>query len=156
MNILLLILPIIALTIAMVPIIPLFNSGNRKISSENKKSLVKTRFTIHFGLFFLVLIVMTIIFLLKGLTTQAMQFAPAMLTKDTKGLSEGLKFIGAAISTGLACIGAGIAVGGAAPAAIGAYSEDKDTFGKAMIFVVLGEGIAIYGFVISFLILFSN
>ena len=97
MNILLLILPIIALTIAMVPIIPLFSSGNRKISSENKKSLVKTRFTIHFGLFFLVLIVMTIIFLLKGLTTQAMQFAPAMLTKDTKGLSEGLKFIGDAI-----------------------------------------------------------
>jgi V/A-type H+-transporting ATPase subunit K len=149
MNILLLTLPILALALTMIPVIPLFSSGH-------KKNLVKTRFAIHFGLFFLTLIVMTIIFLLKGLTTQAMQLAPGMLAKDTQGLSEGLKFIGAAISTGLACIGAGIAVGGAAPAAIGAYSEDKDTFGKAMIFVVLGEGIAIYGFVISFLILFSK
>ena len=77
----------------------------------------------------------------------------SVLSSD--GVSEGLKYIGAALSTGLASIGAGVAIGGGAPAAIGACSEDPKAFGKAMIFVVLGEGIAIYGLVISFLILFA-
>ncbi len=148
MKILFLILPIIAMSLTMIPVLPLFSSGV-------KKNFVKSRFVAHFSLFFLVLLITTVIYFSKSLTASATEIAPN-LQQNVKGLSEGLKFIGAAISTGLACIGAGIAVGGAAPAAIGAYSEDKDTFGKAMIFVVLGEGIAIYGFVISFLILFTN
>ncbi len=71
------------------------------------------------------------------------------------GIGDGLKYIGAALSTGLATIGTGIAVGGAAPAAIGATSEDEKNFTKALIFVALGEGVAIYGLLISILILFS-
>ncbi len=65
----------------------------------------------------------------------------------------GMGYIAAAISTGLACLGAGIAVAGAAPAAIGAFSEDAANFGKGLIFVVLGEGVAIYGMLISILII---
>ena len=49
-----------------------------------------------------------------------------------------------------------LVMGGAAPAAIGACSENPKSFVKAMIFVVLGEGLAIYGLVISFLILFAK
>ena len=60
---------------------------------------------------------------------------------------------GAGIATGLSCIGGGIAVGYAAPAAIGATSEDSKNFGKSLIFVALGEGVALYGFLISFMIL---
>lgn len=71
------------------------------------------------------------------------------------GLSQGLQYIGAALSTGLATIGTGIAVGRAAPAAIGATSEDEKNFTKSLIFVALGEGVAIYGLLISILILFS-
>ena len=71
------------------------------------------------------------------------------------GLAKGLQYIGAALSTGLATIGTGIAVGGAAPAAIGATSEDDKNFTKSLIFVALGEGVAIYGLLISILILFS-
>lgn len=44
-----------------------------------------------------------------------------------EGLASGLKYIGAALSTGMATIGTGIAVGHAAPAAIGATSEDEKT-----------------------------
>ena len=62
-------------------------------------------------------------------------------------------FLAAALVTGIAAIGAGIAVAAAAPAAIGAVSEDSKSFGKAIIFVVLGEGIAIYGLLISILII---
>lgn len=67
--------------------------------------------------------------------------------------AQGMGFLAAALVTGLACIGAGIAVAGAAPAAIGAVSEEPKAFGKAIIFVVLGEGIAIYGLLISILII---
>lgn len=69
------------------------------------------------------------------------------------GGADGMAFIGAAASTGLSCIGGGIAVGGAAPAAIGATSEDPKAFGKSIIFVALGEGIALYGMLISIMIL---
>jgi V/A-type H+-transporting ATPase subunit K len=67
--------------------------------------------------------------------------------------SFGMAYIGAAAATGLSCIGGGIAVGNAAPAAIGATSEDPKAFGKAIIFVALGEGIALYGMLISIMIL---
>ena len=41
----------------------------------------------------------------------------------------------------------------AAPAAIGAFSENAENFGKSLIFVALGEGVAIYGLLISILII---
>ncbi len=75
----------------------------------------------------------------------------AETTQSTGDLGFGL--IGAGIATGLSCIGGGIAVGGAAPAAIGATSEDPKNFGKSMIFVALGEGCALYGLLISIMIL---
>lgn len=67
--------------------------------------------------------------------------------------AAGMNYIAAAAATGLSCIGGGIAVGNAAPAAIGATSEDPKAFGKAIIFVALGEGVALYGMLISILIL---
>lgn len=67
--------------------------------------------------------------------------------------STGLGLLAAALVTGLAGIGGGIAVAAAAPAAIGATSEDPKSFGKSLIFVALGEGIALYGLLISILIL---
>lgn len=61
--------------------------------------------------------------------------------------------LGAAISTGLACLGAGFAVGSSGAAAVGAIAEKPESFGRALIFVGMAEGIAIYGLIISFLIL---
>ncbi len=69
--------------------------------------------------------------------------------------SNGLAYIGAALSTGLACIGSGVAVGQAGSAAIGAISEDSSIMGKTMIILGLAEGIAIYGLIISIMILVS-
>ena len=67
------------------------------------------------------------------------------------GSSIGL--LAAALSTGLATIGAGIAVAVSASAALGAISEDSSILGKTLIFVGLAEGIAIYGLIISIMIL---
>ena len=82
----------------------------------------------------------------------------ALAAGDAAGLTvgEGLKFIGAALSTGLSGIGGGIAVASAASAAIGAMSENEKIMGKTLIFVALAEGIALYGLVISILILFNS
>ena len=69
------------------------------------------------------------------------------------GISTGLGLLAAALVTGLAGIGGGLAVAAGAPAAIAATSEDPKSFGKSIIFVALGESIALYGVVISILIL---
>lgn len=72
--------------------------------------------------------------------------------KEEQG-ANGLGLLAAALVTGLAGIGGGIAVAAGAPAAIAATSEDPKSFGKSLIFVALGESIALYGVVISILIL---
>lgn len=83
-------------------------------------------------------------------------FTPALsgaAPEAGQAASDGLKFIGAALSTGLATIGTGYAVGTVGSAALGAVSEDSHILGKTLIFVGLAEGIAIYGLIISILIL---
>lgn len=61
--------------------------------------------------------------------------------------------LAAALATGLASIGAAIAVSSTGSAAVGTIAEKPETFGRALIFVGLAEGIAIYGLIISFMIL---
>lgn len=67
--------------------------------------------------------------------------------------SKGMGLLAAGLVTGLAGIGGGIAVAAGAPAAIAATAENPKSFGKSIIFVALGESIALYGVVISILIL---
>ena len=68
-------------------------------------------------------------------------------------LMGGMGYLAAALSTGLAAIGTGIGVGQAGSAAIGAVSEDSSILGKTLIILGLAEGIAIYGLIISIMIL---
>lgn len=74
-------------------------------------------------------------------------------TQTAAGAPSGLGFIAAALSTGLATIGTGYAVGVVGSSALGAVSEDSSILGKTLIFVGLAEGIAIYGLIVSLLIL---
>lgn len=73
---------------------------------------------------------------------------------SSMGISEGLKYLSAALATGIATVATGKAVGTVGSAAIGAISEDSSLLGKTLIFVGMAEGIAIYGMIISILILF--
>ncbi|NLK73170.1 MAG: ATPase [Clostridiales bacterium] len=75
------------------------------------------------------------------------------VSEGEAGGTSGLGFIAVALSTGLAAIGAGYAVGTVGSAALGAVSEDPKILGKTLIFVGLAEGIAIYGLIISIIIL---
>jgi V/A-type H+-transporting ATPase subunit K len=62
-------------------------------------------------------------------------------------------FLSAAIVTGAAAVGAAIAVAVVGAAAVGAIAEKPETTGRALIFVGLAEGVAIYGLIIAIMIL---
>ncbi len=143
--VILFLMPLVAVAAIM---LPLFISLKRM---HDKKPVNRKRAVIaNVASFFGVMLVMTMIPMTGGCAAAADAAAAG-----TDGLAEGLKYIGAALSTGLGTIGTGVAVGGAAPAAIGAVSENDKSFSKALIFVALGEGVAIYGLLISILILFG-
>lgn len=96
-------------------------------------------------------------FALCILTTVFVAGGSALAAETTEAAStvaDGLKYIGAALAVGLACVGGGIAVSAAASAALGALSENDGIFGKALIFVGLAEGVALYGLLVALLILF--
>lgn len=57
-----------------------------------------------------------------------------------------------AATMGLACLSAAYAVGKVGAAALGAAAEKPELLNKALPFVGLGEGIAVLGMLISFLI----
>ena len=59
----------------------------------------------------------------------------------------------AAIATGLSSLAGGLAVARLGAAAVGALAEKPELFGRLLILVGLAEGIAIYGVIISILIL---
>ena len=62
-------------------------------------------------------------------------------------------FIGAALATGMSAVGAGFAVAKVGTAAVGALAEKPELFGRLLIFIGLAEGIAIYGLIVSILML---
>lgn len=63
--------------------------------------------------------------------------------------------IAAALSTGISSMAAAYTVSSVASAGIGALAEKPELFGRLLIFVGLAEGIAIYGLIVSVLILNS-
>jgi len=65
----------------------------------------------------------------------------------------GPAYMSAAVAVGLACIGSGFAVGKIGSAGMGAISEKPEMMGRVLVFVGLAEGIAIYGLIISIMIL---
>ena len=62
-------------------------------------------------------------------------------------------FDSAALAAGLAALGAGNSVAQVGTAALGALAEKPDLFGRVLVMVGLAEGIAIYGLIVSILIL---
>jgi V/A-type H+-transporting ATPase subunit K len=133
-------LPVIAVLLIISPLYLIYKGT---ISTKNAKQKLIAQIAIFAGVFTVMMIF------------QAHQFtALAEDATSTTGTSaQGLGFIAAALAVGCSSLGAGIAVAKATPAALGAVSENPDNFGRALIFVALGEGIAIYGLLISILIM---
>ena len=109
---------------------------------EHNKNRYKKSLAANVSGFFGLLLIATVV-----------SFAGATTASAATEAGTGLGYIGAALVTGLSGIGSGIAVASSASAALGAISEDGSIFGKSMIFVAMAEGIALYGLIISFMIL---
>jgi len=82
-----------------------------------------------------------------GKKTTSKEIQPAV----AKNIGSGL--IAAAIAASVSAIAAGVAVAYVGAAAVGAVSEKPEVFGRTIIFVALGEGIAVLGLVIAIMIL---
>jgi V/A-type H+-transporting ATPase subunit K len=80
--------------------------------------------------------------------TESIGNAPLDIT-----VGKGLAFIGIALPTAFSTIAAGIAVGPIGAASLAAVSEKPEIFGRTLVYLGLAEGIAIYGLVLSILLL---
>lgn len=145
-------LPLVALALIISPVV-------YSLSKNATVSKAKTAFKINLCIFAGVMILALALPFAIEVKADADVPADAQTTvsetasESSKMSSDGLGYLAAALATGLGSIGCGIAVAAAAPAAIGAVSEEPKAFSKALIFVALGEGVALYGFLISFMIL---
>ena len=75
------------------------------------------------------------------------------LSVKTSETHAGWGFIASALAVGFSSIGAAIAVSAVGSAAMGAVSERPELMGRSLIYVGLAEGIAIYGLIVSIMIL---
>ena len=139
-------LQLFALILIIVPLVIAIRKAKMGIKVNRRRTVL-----LNGGAFMGVMVLMTV---LMPVIAGAEGAAEAVAAGGTT-IGDGLKALAASLSTGFATIGTGIAVGNAASAAIGATSEDEKNFTKSLIFVALGEGVAIYGLLISILILFS-
>lgn len=81
--------------------------------------------------------------------------AAAEATQQSREITTGLglALLGIGLPTGLATIGAGIAVSSVGAASLAVIAEKPEMFGRTLIYLGLAEGIAIYGLVVSILLL---
>ena len=93
----------------------------------------------------------SIVALLLGMQDALAQQAAAPHGEISVGL--GLALLGAGIPTGLAAFGAGLAVGPVGAASLAIIAEKPEMFGRTLIYLGLAEGIAIYGLVVTILLL---
>ncbi|WP_312654329.1 ATP synthase subunit C [Proteiniclasticum sp.] len=145
LNIVELLIPLVLIVLISLPLVKVFKG---KISGQS----AKTRLITHIVMFFVV-IIGSVVFSAGDFSVLAAEETAAAAGGIMGTTAQGLGFISAALATGMSALGAGIAVAAAAPAAIGAFSENEKNFGKSLIFVALGEGVAIYGLLISILII---
>ena len=134
---------IIEILTAAALILSIIIPGGAFLLGERNKKRYKKSLAVNCFFFFGTLLVGTIAMFAGAQNVQAATDAAG------SGLATGLGYLGAALVTGLS----GIAVASSASAALGAISEDGSLFGKSMIFVAMAEGIALYGLIISFMIL---
>lgn len=87
----------------------------------------------------------------QGVQAEQAQVAKSYSPEEAKVTVWG--FAAAAFATAIGSIGAGIAVAYVGSAALGAIGEKPELAARALIYVGLAEGIAIYGLIISIMIL---
>jgi V/A-type H+/Na+-transporting ATPase subunit K len=101
------------------------------------------------------LVVASLVVLAIALTTEpaSASAVPHAMAAATTQQANGSALIGAAIAVAGSSIGAAFAVAYTGSAALAAMSERPELFGRAMVIVGLAEGIAIYGLIVSVILI---
>ena len=131
--------------------LPLITIAVRKLTGAPARRALLSNIAMFCGLF-----ILTAVLGISGSASAAAVETAAGAAAASGGISEGLKYIAAALAVGLSGIGGGLAVASSASAALGAISENDSMFGKALIFVGLAEGVALYGLIIALVLLFVS
>jgi len=116
---------------------------NKKIA-QRLKSSVGLNIIVFFGAIIAVMVIGS---------EQVMAAEDAVTQNREISVGLGLALLGIGLPTGLATIGAGIAVGSVGSASLAVITEKPEMFGRTLIYLGLAEGIAIYGLVMSILLL---
>ena len=141
-----LVLAIIAGLIPMVPAVIYFLRQRRQAPAKATRGLIMGLQGFNLVLA-LMIAALGLVWLFSPQTVMAATGAAAATTVDPYAS------LAAALATGLATISAGFAVSNTGAAALGAIAEKPETFGRALVFVGLAEGIGIYGLIVAVLIL---
>ncbi len=118
--------------------------GKRVVSPPRARGWLMGNFAV-FGLAFVGLLALG--------AQEVMAETTAIAAKSEVTLGMGLAIIGIGLPTGLAAIGAALALGPVGSAALAVVAEKPEMFGRTLIYLGLAEGIAIYGLVMSILLL---
>lgn len=121
-----------------------FNPMPKQVNTQNRmKGIIATNILLFMGA------QLGLLFL--GIQ-DVMAAETAAVTKEIS-VGMGLAMIGAGIPTAVATIGAGIAVGPVGAASLAVIAEKPEVFGRSLVYLGLAEGIAIYGLVVTILML---
>ncbi len=90
--------------------------------------------------------------LVSGINEALAETQTLSAAKDVS-IGYGLALIGIGLPTGLATIAAGIAVSSVGAASLAVITEKPEVFGRTLVYLGLAEGIAIYGLVVTILML---
>jgi V/A-type H+-transporting ATPase subunit K len=101
----------------------------------------------------LVLVVLAVAAAVLALTGDPAAAAGTALAQEGSAATNGMALLAAAIAVAGSSIGAAIAVAYTGAAALAAMSERPELFGRAMVIVGLAEGIAIYGLIVSIILI---
>ena len=140
---------ILAAVIPVAPVVAYFWSVRGHDRVKSTKDLI-----FAFKSFNAVLVLMGIGLAVVWLFSPESVFAAGTALAQQAATADPYASLAAGVSTGLAALGAGVGVSGTGAAAIGAIAEKPEALGRSLIFVGLAEGVAIYGLLIAFLVLF--
>lgn len=101
----------------------------------------------------LFLFVIAEVLLLFFVSNEVMAAEAVTAVVNDISIGKGLALIGIGLPTAFATIAAGIAVGTVGSSSLAVIAEKPEMFGRTLVYLGLAEGIAIYGLVVTILML---
>ncbi len=117
---------------------------------SNAKKAFKKKIIVSLIIFIAAMVLINLVFITKIVAQPPV--TAQEVTPEKAGIIK-FELIAAALAFGLGALSAGLAIGPVGAAALGAISEKPETFGQALIFVALAEGLVIFGFIAFLMIL---